>query len=40
MEEFIKNTTFHIHSQNPVGRQNMERIINRNGWKYYQGEIK
>lgn len=40
MEDFINNTTFHIHSQNPVGRQNMERIINRNGWKYYQGEIK
>lgn len=40
MEDFIKNTTFHIHSQNPVGRQNMERIINRNGWKYYQGEVK
>lgn len=40
MEEFVKNITFHIHSQNPVGRQNMERIINRNGWKYCQGEIK
>ena len=24
--------TFHIHSMNPVGVQNMRRIIQRNGW--------
>ena len=24
--------TFHIHSANPVGVQNMRRIIQRNGW--------
>jgi hypothetical protein len=24
---------FHIHSQNPVGRENMRRIIEKNGWK-------
>jgi hypothetical protein len=24
---------FHIHSQNPVGVENMRRIIKRNGWK-------
>lgn len=23
----------HIHSMNPVGRENMRRIIKRNGWK-------
>lgn len=23
----------HIHSMNPVGRENMRRIIQRNGWK-------
>ena len=26
-------TLFRIHSMNPVGRQNMQRIIERNGWK-------
>ena len=25
--------TFHIHSMNPVGVENMRRIIQRNGWK-------
>ena len=24
---------FHIHSMNPVGRENMERIIMKNGWR-------
>ena len=24
---------FHIHSMNPVGRKNMEAIINKNGWR-------
>lgn len=28
-----KYFTFHIHSQNPVGVENMRRIIKRNGWK-------
>ena len=26
-------TKFHIHSMNPVGVENMRRIIERNGWK-------
>ena len=26
-------TQFHIHSMNPVGVENMRRIIQRNGWK-------
>lgn len=25
-------TKFHIHSMNPIGRENMRRIIQRNGW--------
>lgn len=33
-KEYIKNKiTFHIHSMNPVGVQNMRRIIQKNGWK-------
>lgn len=24
---------FHIHTQNPVGRENMKRIIRKNGWR-------
>lgn len=24
---------FHLHTQNPVGRENMERIIRKNGWR-------
>ena len=27
------NIEFHLHSANPVGVQNMRRIIQRNGWK-------
>ena len=27
------NAQFHIHSANPVGRQNMKAIIEHNGWK-------
>jgi hypothetical protein len=27
------NTNFHIHSMNPVGRENMRRIIQKNGWR-------
>ena len=29
----INNIKFTIHSQNPVGVENMRRIIKRNGWK-------
>ena len=33
-EQYIKKyISFHIHSQNPVGVENMRRIIRRNGWK-------
>lgn len=28
-----KYMVFHIHSQNPVGVENMRRIIRRNGWR-------
>lgn len=28
------DATFHIHSMNPVGRENMLRIIKRNGWSF------
>lgn len=27
------NASFHLHSQNPVGVQNMRAIIQRNGWE-------
>ena len=33
IEEEGYKFTFHIHSQNPVGRENMRRIIKRNEWK-------
>ena len=33
MEEYGLNYPIHIHSMNPVGVQNMRRIIERNGWK-------
>ena len=33
LEEQGYNFTFHIHSQNPVGVENMRRIIKRNGWR-------
>lgn len=33
-DQYIKKYfTFHIHSANPVGRENMRRIIKKNGWK-------
>ena len=32
-EETGRNYPIHIHSMNPVGIQNMRRIIERNGWK-------
>ena len=33
LEETGRNYPIHIHSQNPVGRENMRRIIEKNGWK-------
>ena len=33
LEETCRNYPVHIHSQNPVGIENMRRIIKRNGWK-------
>ena len=33
LEETGRNYPIHIHSQNPVGVENMRRIIQRNGWK-------
>ena len=33
LEETGRNYPIHIHSQNPVGVENMRRIIRRNGWK-------
>ena len=31
---FVKNKmTFHLHTANPVGRDNMRRIIQKNGWR-------
>lgn len=33
LEETGRNYPIHIHSMNPVGRENMRRIIERNGWK-------
>ena len=29
----LKDVKFHIHSMNPVGIENMRRIIQKNGWK-------
>lgn len=33
LEETGRSYPIHIHSANPVGVQNMRRIIQRNGWK-------
>ena len=33
LEETGRNYPIHIHSMNPVGIENMRRIIQRNGWK-------
>ena len=33
LEETGRNYPIRIHSQNPVGVENMRRIIERNGWK-------
>ena len=33
LEETGRNYPIRVHSQNPVGVENMRRIIERNGWK-------
>ena len=33
LEETGRNYPIHIHSMNPVGVENMRRIIQRNGWR-------
>lgn len=33
LEETGRNYPIHIHSMNPVGRENMRAIIQKNGWK-------
>ncbi len=33
LEETGRNYPIHIHSMNPVGVENMRRIIQKNGWK-------
>lgn len=33
LEETGRNYPIRLHSMNPVGRENMRRIIRRNGWK-------
>lgn len=33
LEETGRNYPIHIHSMNPVGVENMRKIIRRNGWK-------
>ena len=33
LEETSRNYPIHIHSMNPVGVENMRRIIQKNGWK-------
>lgn len=33
LEEMGRNYPIHIHSMNPVGVENMRRIIQRNGWQ-------
>ena len=33
LEETRRNYPIHIHSMNPVGVENMRRIIQKNGWK-------
>lgn len=33
LEETKRSYPIHIHSMNPVGVENMRRIIERNGWK-------
>lgn len=33
LEETGRNYPIHLHTMNPVGRDNMRAIINHNGWK-------
>lgn len=33
LEETGRNYPIRIHSMNPIGRENMHRIIEKNGWK-------
>ena len=33
LEEFGYDGYIHIHSMNPIGAENMRRIIQRNGWR-------
>ena len=33
-KQIVNQINFNIHSMNPVGRANMERIIRKNGWRY------
>lgn len=33
LEETRRNYPIHIHSMNPVGAENMRRIIRKNGWE-------
>ena len=33
LEETNRNYPIHIHSMNPIGVENMRRIIKKNGWK-------
>lgn len=36
-KNYIKNkVTFHLHTANPVGRENMRRIIQKNNWREIQ----
>lgn len=32
--KILIDAKFHIHSMNPIGRENMMRIIKRNGWSF------
>lgn len=33
-QNYIRDkVTFHLHTANPVGRENMRRIIKKNGWR-------
>ena len=38
LEETGRNYPIRIHSMNPVGVENMRRIIKRNGWREVQNE--
>ena len=40
LEETGRNYPIRIHSMNPVGVENMRRIIKKNGWKEIKGVLK